>query len=343
VQDKAATEISAWRAGDVAVVVYERVALFELGVACDIFGPGNTEGLGVPWYRLSVCGVTPAVTVDAGFQIQVPCGLTALRTAGTIVVLPTDAPDLVPGAVLAALREASAQGRRIVSLCTGALILAAAGLLDGRRATTHWSECADLARRYPYVRVDPDVLYVDDGDLLTSAGSAASLDLCLHVVRRDYGSEVATRLARDLVVPPQRDGGQAQYIDQPMPVPDSLLNDTMAWLQENLHQPVTVDDLAARAAMSPRTFARKFVAITGTTPYQWILRERTRLAQRLLETCDLPVETVAARSGLQTADNLRKHFRRILRTTPQAYRATFRQRELVGSERELAGSGQPAS
>jgi AraC family transcriptional regulator, transcriptional activator FtrA len=311
-------------ARDVAVLVYEQVALFELGVACDIFGPATGTLAGVPWYRLSVCGAAPAVTTDAGFQMTVPGGLDLVRTAGTVIVPPTEAPEQVPAAVLDVLREASEQGRRLVSLCTGAQLLAAAGVLDGRPATTHWAECADLARRYPRVRVDPDVLYVDDGNVLTSAGSAASVDLCLHVVRRDYGSEIATRVARDLVVPPQRDGGQAQYIDHPMPVLHSAFGDTLAWLQEHLAAEVTVDMLAARAAMSPRTFARRFVAATGTTPYQWLLRERTRLAQRLLETSDLPVEAVATRSGFCTADNLRKHFRRLLRTTPQAYRSAFR-------------------
>jgi len=215
------------------------------------------------------------------------------------------------------------------------VILAEAGLLDGRRATTHWAECEAMARRFPSVTIDPGVLYVDDGDILTSAGSAASIDLCLHVVRQDLGADVATRVARELVVPPYRDGGQAQYIETPLPqVADTdLFAETMAWLQEHLAEAVAVDDLAARAAMSPRTFARRFLAATGTTPYQWLTRERVRLAQRLLETSDLPVEAVAARSGFCTADNLRKHFRRELRTTPHGYRSAFRARQ------PAAGSG----
>jgi AraC family transcriptional activator FtrA len=285
------------------------------------------------------------VRTDAGLRIAVPHGLEALGTADTVVVAPTDLFEQVPDEVLDALRAASARGCRILSLCTGAFVLAAAGLLDGRPATTHWSECADLTRRHPAVAVDPGVLYVDDGDLLTSAGSAASLDLCLHVVRRDYGTEIATRVARDLVVPPQRDGGQAQFIEAPMPVLDdsNLFADTMAWLQEHLDEAVSVDDLAARAAMSPRTFARRFLAATGTTPYQWLTRERVRLAQRLLETSDLPVEVVAARSGFCTADNLRKHFRAALRTTPQGYRSTFRARQpLAGLRAGVAvGVGVP--
>jgi transcriptional regulator GlxA family with amidase domain len=313
----------------VAVIVCDGLSLLELGAACDVFGGPYGAAFGVPWYRLAVCGAAGSVLTDAGFRIEVPHGLEAVEAAGTVVMAPTDLLEQAPAEVLDALRGARARGARIMSMCTGAFVLAAAGLLDGRPATTHWSECADLARRHPRVAVDPGVLYVDDGDLLTSAGCAASLDLCLHIVRLDYGSEIATRVARDLVVPPQRDGGQAQFIEAPVPVLDhtNLFANTMAWLQEHLDEAVTIEDLAGRAAMSPRTFARRFLAATGTTPYQWLTRERVRLAQRLLETSDLPVEAVAARSGLATADNLRKHFRRELRTTPQAYRGTFRERQ----------------
>jgi AraC family transcriptional activator FtrA len=325
----------------VALVVYEGVSPFEVGVACDIFGCDYSAAFGVPWYRLSVCGTSPWVTLDAGFQMQVPRGLEAVAQAGTVIVPPTQLPEQVPAEVLGALREAHRSGRRIVSLCTGAFVLAAAGILDGRPATTHWSECAALTRHHPRVRVDPGVLYVDDGDVLTSAGSAASIDLCLHVVRRDYGTEVATRLARDLVVPPQREGGQAQFIEAPVPVLDgaNLLAGAVAWLQEHLDQEVTVGDLAARAAMSPRTFARRFVAGTGITPHRWLVRERVRLAQRLLETSDLPVDAVAAKSGFGTADNLRKHFARALRTSPQAYRRAFSQQHQHGA----GGAGPEAS
>jgi len=215
-----------------------------------------------------------------------------------------------------------------MSLCTGAFALAEAGLLDGRRATTHWAECDEFARRHPNVTVDPGVLFVDEGDILTSAGSAASIDLCLHVVRQDHGTEIATQLARQLVVPPQRDGGQAQYIEAPMPELDSasLFAGTVSWLQEHLDQPITVEDLAARSAMSPRTFARRFLASTGTTPYQWLVRQRVQLAQRLLEMSDLPIDSVAEKSGFSTAANLRKHFSRAVRTSPQAYRRTFQDR-----------------
>jgi transcriptional regulator GlxA family with amidase domain len=207
-------------------------------------------------------------------------------------------------------------------------VLAAAGLLAGRRVTTHWAESAELASRYPDLQVDPNVLYVDDGDIMTSAGSAASIDLCLHVVRQDYGAEVAARLARQLVVPPYRDGGQAQYIEAPLHVMAGadLFTDTLAWMQEHLGEPQAVSDLASRSAMSTRTFARRFASATGTTPYQWLLRQRLQLAQRLLETSDLPVDAIAHQAGFSTAANLRKHFDRRVRTTPQAYRHTFKAR-----------------
>ncbi len=309
----------------VAVLAYDGLSLFEFAAACDVFGTDVTGGSGQPLYRLFICAAAPAVTTDAGFRIEVPYGLDALGSATTVIVPPSETPGQVPGAVLDALRLARSQGRRVLSLCTGAFVLAAAGLLDGHTATTHWSECAELARRYPRVRVDPEVLYVDEGDLLTSAGSAASLDLCLHVVQRDYGTEVAARVARDLVVPLHRPGGQAQYIETPMPAFDDgdLFADTIGWLRAHLDESVTVSDLAVRSAVSPRTFARRFAASTGTTPLAWISAERIRLAQRLLETSDLPIDAVARKSGFGSPDNMRKHFSRALRTNPQAYRRTF--------------------
>lgn len=310
----------------VATVVFDGVALFELAVACEVFGTDITGTDGRPLYRVSVCGCEKAVTTDAGFAMEVPCGLDALREADTIVVPPAMFGDRqVPAAVLDALRQASSDGKRILSLCSGAFVLAAAGILDGKAATTHWAECAGLARQYPRVRVDPGVLYVDGGDLLTSAGSAASLDLCLHVVQRDYGAEIAARVARDLVVPLHRPGGQAQYIDTPIPhvIESDLFGDTLTWLREHLDEQVTVGDLAIRSAMSSRTFARRFLASTGTTPRQWLVQERIRLAQRLLETTRLPIDAVAGKAGFGSPDNLRKHFSRAIRTTPQAYRQAF--------------------
>lgn len=318
------------RAADaVAIVVCDGVTVFELGVACEIFGNSWSAMFGVPWYRSSVCGVRPGpVTVDAGFEMQAAHGADRIANADTVIVLPTVSANGAPAEISDALREAHAQGSRIVSLCTGAFAVAAAGLLDGRRATTHWTECDELARQYPKVTVDPGVLFVDEGEILTSAGSAAGIDLCLHVVRQDYGTEIATQLARQLVVPPQRDGGQAQYIEAPMPALDSsnLFADTVGWLQEHMNEPVSVEDLAARSAMSPRTFARRFLASTGTTPYQWLLRQRVQLAQRLLEMSDLPIDAVAEQSGFSTAANLRKHFGRTVHTSPQAYRRTFQDR-----------------
>ena len=314
----------------VAVVVHDGVTAFELGVAAEIFGYDRSALFGVPWYRLLVCGLTAGpVTTDAGFQVVPAHELPEVREAGTVVVLPAVSRDQIPAQLPGILRAAHERGSRIVSLCSGAFALGAAGLLDGRRATTHWEECAELARLNPAARIDPDVLFTDEGDILTSAGSAASIDLCLHLVRTDYGTEIATQLARHLVVPPQRDGGQAQYIAAPLPDlgGSSLFASTLDWLQGHLGEPVTVEDLAARCAMSPRTFARRFLASTGTTPYRWLLRQRVQLAQRLLETSDLPIDVVARSSGFSTAANLRKHFSRAVRTSPQAYRRTFSARQ----------------
>src|SRR5215469_784726 len=315
----------------VVVVAYDGMTVFEFGVTCDFFGADWSRefNLAVPWYQFAVCAASGAVCVEGGYKLEIPFDLGVLSAADTVIAPPLESTDLLPAPeVLAALRLAHARGARVLSLCTGAFVLAAAGLLAGRRVTTHWAESAELASRYPDLQVDPNVLYVDDGDIMTSAGSAASIDLCLHVVRQDYGAEVAARLARQLVVPPYRDGGQAQYIEAPlhvMPGAD-LFTDTLAWMQEHLDEPQAVSYLASRSAMSRRTFARRFAAATGTTPYQWLLRQRLQLAQRLLETSDLPVDSIAQQAGFSTAANLRKHFGRRVRTTPQAYRHTFRAR-----------------
>ena len=314
---------------DVAIVVCDGFTPFELGVVCEVFGDDRWVPPGDPWYRLFICGDTSTpVTADTGFQILVPYGLEILAKVDTIIVAPTYRPEEVSKQVFEALRRAHARGCRILSLCGGAFVLAEAGLLDGRRAATHWADCDELARRYPSLSVDSGVLFVDEGDILTGAGSAASIDLCLHIVRQDYGSEVATQLARQLVVPPQRDGDQAQYIEKPLPVLDDsdLFADTVAWAQEHLDEPMTVEDLAVRSAMSPRTFARRFLVATGTTPYQWLVRQRVQLAQRLLEVSDLSIESVAEKSGFCTSGNLRKHFSRLVHTSPQAYRHTFQDR-----------------
>lgn len=308
-----------------AVVVSHGVAPFEFAVPCEVFGVDRSE-LGVPWYRFLVCGSQPPpIVTSGGFSINPPYGLEALPRADTIVIPAGAHANDAPEELLEALRQAHRRGARILSVCSGAFTLAAAGLLDGRRATTHWMHSEDLARRYPLVNVDPTVLYVDDGDILTSAGTAAGIDLCLHVVRKDFGAEIANAVARRMVVPPHRDGGQAQFVDEPLP--DLPATDpfsyTMVWVQEHLDQPISVDDLAERAAMSPRTFARRFRATTGTTPHQWLLRQRVLLAQRLLETTDHSVEFIASQCGFGTATNLRQHFQRILYTTPNGYRRAF--------------------
>jgi transcriptional regulator GlxA family with amidase domain len=225
-----------------------------------------------------------------------------------------------------ALQRAHRRGARMMSVCSGAFTLAAAGLLDGRRATTHWMHADELARRYPSIDVDPKVLYVDEGDVLTSAGTAAGIDLCLHVVRQDLGADVANAVARRMVVPPHRDGGQAQFVDQPVArcADEDPLSGVLGWMLEHLDEPLTVEDLARRSTMSPRTFARRFRAVTGTTPLQWLLSQRVLLAQRLLETSDDPVELIATRCGFGTAAGLRQHFQRSTGTSPMAYRRTFR-------------------
>ena len=313
----------------VAVIVHDGITPFELGVAVDMFGPEWKSIFGPWWYRLSVCALEPGpVTVEGGFQVMANHGPERVLRADTVVVLPRTTVRPSPPGLVDVLQRAYARGARILSLCTAAFVLAEAGLLDGLRATTHWTDCPELAARFPKVSVHPDVLFVDEGSILTSAGSAASIDLCLHVVRKDFGSEIATQVARHLVVPPQRDGGQAQYIATPLPPLDesNLFADTVVWMQQNLDHAITVEDMATRAAMSPRTFARRFRQTNGTTPYQWLLRQRIMLAQSLLETTDLPVEIVAARTGFSTAANLRKHFGRSVRTSPQGYRRAFQER-----------------
>lgn len=312
----------------VAVVTYDGLDGLGFAVATEVFGIDRRVAGEPPWYRFLVCGDTGVVKLPNGLRLEVPHGLEALDQADTIIVPAYDGDGGPAHQVLEMLRQAHRRGARLVSLCTGAFVLAAAGLLDGRRATTHWADCGELAARYPKVLVDPDVLYIDDGDILTSAGNAASIDLCLHLVRKDRGAAVAARIARDLVVPLYRDGGQAQFIETPMPTPGrpDLFADTLVWAQNHLADAVTVEALAARAGMSLRSFARHFTASTGTSPYRWLLRQRVQRAQRLLETTELGIDAVAHHSGLITAANLRKHFSRALLTTPQAYRNAFKER-----------------
>lgn len=310
----------------VAVVAANGVHPFELAVPWEVFGVDRSD-LGVPWYRLLVCAAEePPIATSGDFAIDTRHGLEALRRAGTIVV-PAGSNDREPPApaLLDALRAAHRRGARMLSVCTGAFVLAAAGLLDGRRATTHWMHAAELARRHPRVRVDSEVLYVDDGSIMTSAGSAAGIDLCLHVVSLDHGAEVTNALARRMVVPPHRDGGQAQFIEAPAGTTTGCdpFEGVLRWAQEHLDEPLTVAELARRSSMSPRTFARRFRSVTGTTPYQWLLRQRVLLAQRLLETTEEPVELVARRAGFGSAAALRQRFQPLVGSTPTGYRRAF--------------------
>jgi AraC family transcriptional activator FtrA len=314
----------------VSVLAYEGLAPFELGVATEVFALPRPE-LDVDWwYEFSVCaerpGLLPAV---GGFGLAVEHGLEELSGADT-VILP-GSPDVQGDpspALVEALRAAHGRGARMVSICSGAFLLAAAGLLDGRRAATHWRYADLLARRYPRVRVAADVLYVDDGDVLTSAGTAAGIDLCLHLVRSDHGAEIANRVARRMVVAAHRDGGQAQFIDAPVPQrpADDPVASAMEWALGQLPQRVGVDELARRAHLSPRQFSRRFHAATGASPGAWLLRRRLDAALPLLESSDEPVEQVAARVGFPTPAAFRRHFARAYGVPPSAWRRSFAER-----------------
>jgi transcriptional regulator GlxA family with amidase domain len=310
------------------MAVTDGTPLFELAAACEVFGVDRD--LAHPWYHLALCGPDTA-EVGGWLRAGLRYGLDSLVTADTVIVPAIRDPEDAPLAELVdAVRAAHDAGARVVSLCTGAFVLAAAGLLDGRSATTHWAHTSLLATRYPRVRVDPDVLYIDDGTVLTSAGKAAGMDLCLHVVRTDHGAAVANALARSLVVPPHRQGGQAQFIPAPLaPGRDHVLAGLLDWAGARLDQPLTVQDLARQASMSSRNLARHFNAVTGTSPLRWLLIQRVHRAQELLETTDAGIELIAARTGMGTAATLRRHFNRLLGVPPEVYRRTFRARATV--------------
>lgn len=310
----------------VAVLAFDGISPFHLSVPCLVFGEDRTES-GEPRFDVRVCAAERGpLRTTAGFTIQAPHGLRALHRA-SIVVVPSwrDPGEPVPVALLRALRAAHRNGATIVGLCLGAFVLAEAGLLDGRPATTHWALVPAFAERYPQVELQPEVLYVDDGDVLTSAGTAAGIDCCLHLLRVRYGAEVANRAARRMVVAPHRQGGQAQYIEQPVrPSPDrDRLTPLLEWLRGHLGQSHTLDALAQRALMSRRTFTRRFQAATGTTVGQWLQDQRLALAQRLLETSNQPIETVAAEAGFGSAVSLRQHFGAAFKVSPTAYRRQF--------------------
>lgn len=311
----------------VAVLAFPGMSVFETGIVTEVFGLPRPE-LAVDWYRLTVCAERPGpVPVVGGAALHTPYGLDTLAEAGTVILpgVPDVTADPSPELVTA-LRRAHRRGARLMSICSGAFALAGAGLLDGRRATTHWRYADLLARRHPAVTVDPDVLYLDDGDILTSAGSAAGLDLCVHVVRRDFGAAIANAVARRLVIPPHRDGGQAQFIEAPVSVDpdDDRIAASMAWAVTHLAEPMTVETLARQAHMSARSYLRHFARATGTSPIRWLIDQRVRASLPLLETTDAGVEEIAAAVGFDSPVTYRHHFGRAMRTSPSAYRRAFR-------------------
>lgn len=309
----------------VAILALDQTVVFDMAIPVEVFGRVRLPD-GRRAYRVQVCGTQPQVPTET-FTIHTSWGLEALPDADTVIVPGRSETAGPPSAdALEALRDAAAHGTRIASICGGAFTLAATGLLDGLAATTHWTAAQRFAEMFPKVDVRPDVLYVDNGQLLTSAGASAGLDLCLHMIRRDLGSAVAADVARLAVTPLEREGGQAQYIvheQQPLPR-GSLLEPTLAWIEDHLRDDLTLEDMAARCGMGTRTFSRRFREQTGTTPLQWLLRARVRRAQYLLEHTDHSVERIAVQTGFGSATAFRERFKRVTGTTPHAYRAAFR-------------------
>jgi transcriptional regulator GlxA family with amidase domain len=312
----------------IAVLVRPGVMPMELGLIHQLFTRARSAD-GEPLYELVTCAVQPGeLATDADFPIVVSHGPDAVEAAETVIV-PAAHPDdeTTDAALPAPLAEAVARirpGTRVASVCTGAFVLAAAGWLDGRRATTPWQSAARFRALFPSVSLDPDVLYLDEGRVLTSAGEAAGIDLCLHIIRTDHGQTIANQVARASVVPPHREGGQAQYIRRPVPEPARSGTDTArAWALEYLHEPISLRQLAAREAMSVRTFTRRFRDETGISPTQWLIQQRLQRARELLEDTDLPIDQVAEKTGFGTATSLRQHLHDALGVTPTAYRATF--------------------
>ena len=339
---------------NVAVVILNGFTPFELGVLCEVFGVDRTDD-GLPPYDFAVVsgeavrgsGEPAPLTSSTGFTVATPYGLDRLQEADLVAVSAVSDGHLqmysstqFPAPLIDALRATVDRGARVLSVCNGAFVLGAAGLLDGRHCTTHWRHAPDLAREHPSAIVNPDVLYVDEDPVITSAGTAAGIDACLYLVRKEQGSRVANGIARRMVIPPHRDGGQAQYVDRPvavLPACDTL-GEVISWMQRHLGEPVTVRQLAARARMSERTFARRFVQETGTTPLRWLTGQRILLAQELLEETTETVDVIADRAGFGNAATLRHHFRAWRGTTPQAYRHAFCPGEIPASRDAIPAS-----
>jgi transcriptional regulator GlxA family with amidase domain len=307
----------------VAVVAFDGVVLSDLATPCDVFGRVR-DSEGRPRYDVRVCGVRRTVKSEH-LSLEVPWKVNTLERAGTIIVPGIDPIDsAISNELVHALRRAIARGARVASICTGAFVLARTGALNGLKATTHWRAAAELARRYPKIDVNPDVLYIDNGRILTSAGAAAALDLCLYLVRRDLGAEIAARTARLAVMPLERVGGQAQFIvHEPPNISDDTIAPVLLWIDQNLHEELSLPRIARQAAMSTRTLSRRFIERVGATPAQWVAHARVRRAQQLLETTKLSVEEVAARSGFKSGSVLRQHFSGFVGTTPLAHRRNF--------------------
>ncbi|MBO7782887.1 transcriptional regulator FtrA [Burkholderia pseudomallei] len=310
----------------VVALAYDRLCTFEFGCVVELFALPRPE-LGVDWYRFAVCASEPGpVRAAGGIKVQAPYRLALMDRADTIVIPGWRDPDETPPEpLLKKLRAAHRRGARLCSICSGVFVLAAAGVLDGATVTTHWRYAERLQARYPALRVNPDALYVDAGRIVTSAGSAAGLDMLMHLVRRDHGSAIANRVAQRLVLPPHRDGGQAQFVPRPLPsVGGDRLAKLIDWMRAHAGQPHTLASLAARAAMSPRTLQRQFRDATGLGPYEWLIRERVGLAKEMIERDPaLPVARVAALAGFGSEESLRRHFKRIAATSPAAYRRSF--------------------
>jgi AraC family transcriptional activator FtrA len=326
----------------IATLLIDGVSPFEFGTVCEVFGVDRTED-GIPPMELRVCGEQAgrSVGTEVGVRMTPEFGLDAFEGADLITIPALKVRDTYPPAVLGAVRAASARGATVLTVCSGAYLLGAAGLLDGRRCTTHWRHVDDFRRRFPAAEVDPDVLFVDDGDIVTSAGTAAGIDACLHLVRRELGSAAATVIARRMVVPPQRDGGQRQFLELPMPecTGDSL-QPVLTWMLETLVDDHSVAELARRAQMSERTFARRFAAETGSTPGRWLSLQRVSHARTLLEETTLGVEDIARRCGFSTSALLRHHFHKIVGVPPNDYRRTFSDRPVAaGGGSSLLGAG----